>query len=51
MSLGRIPWTASIQYGYHAGLDDDMIDVFLDVVHALDTEYLAWQSEEAKRNK
>lgn len=46
---GPIPWDAAVNYGYHAGLDGDIVDAFVILIRAMDTNYLAWAADEAER--
>lgn len=47
--LPEIPWTAIVQYGYHVGLDDDMIDTLVLVIRKMDEAYRGWSEAEAKK--
>ena len=47
MGQGPIPWDKMIEYGHVAGLDDDMTDVLVGVIRAMDAAYLKW--EDAQR--
>lgn len=51
MAEGRIPWTACVEYGCRAGLDDDTMELFVTVIGSMDAEYVRWQNEEAERRK
>jgi hypothetical protein len=44
--FGPIPWDKALHYGQHAGLEPDMLEVFLTVVRELDEHYLQWQNEQ-----
>jgi len=43
-ALGPIPWSAIIKYAEWVGLDREMQKVFLDVIRALDAEWLKYQN-------
>ena len=43
--LGRIPWTASIQYAERAGLTLDMADAFVSIIEAMDGVFLKWHNK------
>lgn len=51
MSLGPIPWTALVEYGTRAGLDDEAIEIFLEIMRHLDSAYLNYQEEEATKKR
>lgn len=51
MAAGLIPWSKAVQYGHHAGLDDDMINPFVAVIRAMDAKYVEWQDAEAERRR
>lgn len=52
MSLGSIPWRDSLRYAHHYGLEQDLIDPFIQVIRAMDVAYLEWmESEREKGNK
>lgn len=52
-SPGPIPWHHIVDYGSRAGLDEDMIDVAVRVIRALDHAYLGWvrEQDEKKRSR
>lgn len=47
--LGKIPWTAIVQYGDRAGLSPDMVDNLVLIIRMMDGTYRKWQDAEAKR--
>ncbi len=49
--FGAIPWTAIVQYGYHVGLERDMIDPFVAIIRHMDHAYLQWSAEEQERKR
>lgn len=48
---GPIPWDRAVEYGRHRGLDDDIINAFVDIMRAMDDGYLGWMAEEAERRR
>jgi len=48
MGYGPIPWDRIVQYGYHAGLDDDMVEVLIRVVRRMDNKFLDQKAKERK---
>ena len=49
--LGPIPWDRIVEYGLRAGLDDDMIDVFVVLLRAMDAGYLEYAASELDRQR
>jgi hypothetical protein len=49
MSTGPIPWNNCLEYGLLAGLDNDIIETFIEIIRVMDTIYLKWQDDEAKK--
>jgi hypothetical protein len=47
--LPDIPWSAIVQYGYHVGLEDDMIEPFTVVIRRMDEAYRRWYDAETER--
>ena len=48
MGIGPIPWNMMILYGSRKGLDDGMMDLFVQVIRELDEAYLKDQRENNK---
>jgi len=48
---GPIPWDKIVEYGYHTGLDNDMIDTFVAIIRAMDAGYLNWLKDEIDRQR
>ena len=46
---GPIPWDQVLAYAADAGLDEEMIVIFKDVVRAMDVAYMEWVSDNQKR--
>jgi len=51
MGLGAIPWSKIVEYGRTAGLDGDMIAIFVSIIRAMDAKYVEWQDKEAERKR
>jgi hypothetical protein len=51
MSLGPIPWTAAWEYGKEAGLDEELLPAFWYFLRVMDSAYLDWQDQEAKKRR
>ena len=45
---GPIPWTAIMQYADRSRMDADMTDIFLNVIRALDSVWIEYQSKNSK---
>lgn len=43
MAVGPIPWRDAVAYADRAGLDEEAAEVFVEVISALDADYLAEQ--------
>lgn len=48
-TTGPIPHSAVLRYGERCELDEAMIDVFLQVIRAMDSGYLKFLSDERER--
>jgi len=48
--LGAIPWTAIVQYGLRAGLNDAMVDTLVLIIRQMDEAYARWHEAEVKRH-
>ena len=44
-SAGPIPWDRIILFGEKAGLDNEMIPIFVRVIRAMDAAWLTWQGK------
>lgn len=49
MSLGPIPWSKIVDYAGFYGLDEDVTEAFVDIIRTMDTEYMAYNTGEQKR--
>jgi hypothetical protein len=48
---GGIPWDRIVMYGERAGLSEDMVDVLVTVIYAMDVPYQKWRAEEARKQQ
>lgn len=48
-STGPIPWRDVMAYAEHKGLDEDVADVFLQVIREMDAGYLNWIKENQEK--
>ncbi len=49
--FGPIPWDQIVKYGLRVGLDDDMIEVFVILLRAMDAGYLEYMVSELDRQR
>lgn len=46
--FGPVPWTAIIEYAEFAGLDSEILPVFVLCIRAMDSVYLDWIEKKKK---
>lgn len=51
MGVGPIPWDVIDRYALRRGLEEDIVDLFTDVIYAMDNVYLTWMKEEEDRKR
>jgi hypothetical protein len=51
MALGPIPWDKIYIYSHHKGLDEDLIDPFIQIIREMDAGYLNWNKKQQLRKK
>ena len=51
MALGPIPWRDILTYGMFRGLDNELLDHFIQVIREMDAGYLKWENERQKKQR
>lgn len=49
MGIGPIPWRDILTYAIFFGLEEDLIDPFIQIIREMDSGYLKWQDQHQKK--
>lgn len=50
-AMGPIPWRDILTYAQFSGLENDLIDPFIQIIREMDSGYLKWQIEKQKKEQ
>ena len=49
MSLGPIPWSKIVEYAGFYRLEEDVTEALVDIIRTMDSQYLEYSADEAKK--